>query len=191
MRRIIVNRLGYMLVLLCGICLINFFLFHLSPGDPTNRYFGPKVKRENLQALRQQMGVDQPWYVQLGQWSSRISRGDLGYSWAKHQPVAALLKEALPPTLQLTIAALFINLLVGCSIGILSGMYYQRWYSKLIDIASLALYAMPVFWLALVAVLIFSLNLHWLPTSGMSSFFVEDRGFWQDLGDRLRHLILP
>ena len=129
MRRIIVNRLGYMLVLLCGICLINFFLFHLSPGDPTNRYFGPKVKRENLQALRQQMGVDQPWYVQLGQWSSRISRCDLGYSWAKHQPVAAL----------------FINLLVGCSIGILSGMYYQRWYSKLIDIASLALYAMPVF----------------------------------------------
>lgn len=191
MGSMIVNRLGYMLILLCGIFLINFFLFHLSPGDPTNRYFGPKVKRENLQALRQQMGVDQPWYVQLGQWSGRISRGDLGYSWAKHQPVADLLKEALPPTLQLTIAALFINLLMGCSIGLFSGIYDQRWYGKLIDIVSLVLYAMPVFWLALVAVLIFSLKLHWLPTSGMSSFFVESRGFWQDLGDRLRHLILP
>lgn len=191
MGKFMLNRLGYTLILLCGICVINFFLFHLSPGDPTSRYFGPKVKRENLQALRQQMGVDQPWYVQLGQWSRRVSRGDLGYSWAKHQPVAALLKEALPPTLQLTVAALFINFLTGCLVGLLSGIYARRWFGKFLDIASLVLYALPLFWLALVAVLIFSLNLHWLPASGMSAFFVESPGFWRQLGDRLHHLVLP
>lgn len=191
MGKIVLNRLGYMLILLCGICVLNFFLFHLSPGDPTNRYFGPKVKREHLQALRQQTGVDQPWYVQLGQWGGRISRGDLGYSWARHQPVAELLKEALPPTLQLGVAALLINFLFGCLAGLLGGIYHRRWFGKFLDLAGLAFYALPVFWLALVAVLIFSVNLRWLPASGMSAFFVESPGFWPLLGDRLQHLALP
>jgi peptide/nickel transport system permease protein len=137
------------------------------------------------------MGLNEPWYVQLGQWSSRVSRGDLGYSWTKHQPVAEILKEALPPTLQLTLAALIINFFIGCIVGILSGIYYHRWFGKLLDIMSLSIYSIPVFWLALIAVLIFSLKLQWLPASGMSSFFIESAGFWSNLGDRLHHLALP
>ncbi len=187
----IFKRVLYTIILLCGIVILNFSLFFLSPGDPTNLYFGPKVSRQNLEILRQQMGVDQPWGQQLREWGRHALKGDFGYSWAKHRPVRDILIEAIPATLQLTVLALLANLIAGCVIGILTGVYSERWFGKAIDFLSLSAYSIPVFLIAILLIQFFSLKLHWLPVSGMSSLIAGDLGFWGNIWDRVRHLILP
>lgn len=184
------RRFVHALFIFAGICLLNFFLFQLGPGDPVNLYFGPKTKRQNLQNMRHQIGLDQPWPEQFGRWSENVLQGDLGYSWAKHRPVADILAEAIPATLQLTGLALFLNLFLGCIAGAFAGIYSERRLGQIIDFTSLSIYSIPTFWLSLVGILVFSLKLHWLPSSQMASLFVAD-GFWDNALDRVRHLLLP
>ena len=188
---IIFNSIFYVIILIIGVTIINFSLFFLSPGDPTNLYFGPKVKKANLQTLKQKMGIDQPWHIQLKDWCLHIVKGDLGYSWAKHRPVKDILAEAIPATLQLTILALLINLMLGSLIGVLAGINSKRLFGKFLDIFTLTIYSIPVFLLALFLIYIFSLKLNLLPSSGMNSFILEKSGMWAKFWDRLRHLILP
>jgi peptide/nickel transport system permease protein len=189
--KFLIKRLLYTIVLLCGIVIINFSLFFLSPGDPTNLYFGPKVKRTDIENLKRERGLDQPWTAQFQIWLGHTIKGDLGYSWAKHRPVGDILKEAIPATLQLTVLALFINLIVGCMVGILAGIKSHRLLGKFLDTTFLILYSVPVFLLALLFIYIFSLKLQLLPASGMHSFLAEDMGFWGKTWDRLSHLVLP
>jgi len=189
--KMVFNRVLYSILLLCGIVILNFSLFFLSPGDPTNLYFGPKVKRQNLETLRHQMGVDQPWSKQFQEWGRHALKGDLGYSWAKHRPVRDILMEAIPATLQLTILALLINLIAGCILGVLTGVYSRKWFGKIIDYLSLSAYSVPIFLFAILFIYFFSLKLRLLPASGMSSLIAGDFGFWENLWDRIRHLILP
>ncbi len=177
--------------LLFGVCVLNFFLFHLSPGDPTNLYFGPKVKHATMDALRKQMGWDHPWYQQFGLWFSQILRGNLGFSWSNHRPVADILKEAVPATLQLTGLALLLNVGLGCLVGIVAATRAHRWTGKLMDYAALTLYSLPTFWLGLMLILLFSLKLQWLPASQMRSFYQINPGLWARMLDRVRHLVLP
>ena len=185
------RRLLSTVLILCGIAILNFFLFYLSPGDPTNLYFGPKVDRANLEALRHEMGLEKPWTTQLIHWLGRVVRGDLGYSWAKHRPVRDIIVEAVPATLQLTLLALLLNMAVGCTVGVVSGIYGERWPGRCLDTLSLAWYATPGFLIALLGIYVFCLKLRWLPASGMESLLAFDMGFWEKIGDRLTHLILP
>jgi len=166
-------------------------MIHLSPGDVTNLYWGPKTTRQSLEALRQQRGLDQPLAQQFKTWTVRFFRGDWGYSWARHRAVTELLKEAIPATLQLTVLALVLNFLLGIFFGALAGMYAGRLLGRFCNFSSLVIYSIPTFWLALIFILLFSLKLQWLPAAQMSSWFAVDVGFWEKLGDRLHHLILP
>jgi len=104
--------------------------------------------------------------------------------------VADILAEAIPATLQLTGLALFLNLFLGCIAGAFAGIYSERRLGQIIDFTSLSIYSIPTFWLSLVGILVFSLKLHWLPSSQMASLFVAD-GFWDNALDRVRHLLLP
>ena len=117
--------------------------------------------------------------------------GELGWSHSRSRPVAQLLREALPPTLALACSALAIHLCVGLALGVVSAAFPGRWLDRLITGASLTLYAMPTFWLALMAVLVFSSMLEWLPSSSMTSVDALAWGFLARVGDRLRHLALP
>jgi len=163
----------------------------MSPGDPTNQYFSPKVKKANLEKLKQKMGVDLPWHKQLKNWSLHILKGDLGYSWSKHRPVKDILKEAIPATLQLTILALIINLIIGSLIGIFAGINSNKLSGKFLDIFTLTIYSTPVFLLALFLIYVFSEKLQLLPPSGMNTLGIRASGFWVTFIDRLRHIILP
>ena len=189
--KILVNRMLYVIALIIGIVILNFSLFFLSPGDPTNLYFGPKVKKENLQKMKEKMGVNQPWSVQIKDWCSHLLKGDLGYSWAKHKAVKEILSEAIPATLQLTMLALITNLILGCLICIIAGIYSYHWFGKLVNIITMLIYSTPVFLLALFLIYIFSLKLNILPPSGMDSFLIEEASFWIKFWDRIRHLFLP
>ncbi len=189
--KILFNRILYGTILIIGMVILNFSLFFLSPGDPTNLYFSPRVKKEQLQMMKQKMGVDRSWFVQLKNWCFHIAKGDLGYSWAKHRPVAEILKEAIPATLQLTILALIINLTLGCVIGMIAGINSKSWFGKIINLTTIVTYSVPIFLLALFLIYLFSLKLTIFPPSGMNSFLLEGAGFWFKFWDRARHIFLP
>ncbi len=186
-----IHKLIYIFLLIFSICVINFFLFQLSPGDPSNSYFHPKVRKETLKKRRQQLGLNEPWHRQFYKWAINALQGNLGHSWAKHRPVYDLLKESIPATLQLTITALIINFFAGIIAGLLAGVYAHRWWAKALDTSGLVLYAIPVFWVALLSILLFSLALHWLPASGMSALNAQDLSSWEQIIDRIKHLLLP
>lgn len=185
------HRLLHAFLLLVGICLLNFFLFQFTPGDPSNLYFGANTKQQNLEALRQQMQLHLPWYAQLKIWSTRALTGDLGVSWSKHRPVVEILKEAIPATLQLASLALLLNMILGSLTGLIAGIFSERWSGKFLDFLSLTLYSVPAFCLSLLVIFVFSLKLQWLPAAGMRSFFAADTSFGGQIMDRIRHLILP
>ena len=186
----LLHRLASIPVVLIGVVVINFFLFHLSPGDPTNVYFNPKTPAKIRDTLKEKMGFSEPWYQQLWNWTSHAVRGDFGYSWAKHRPVREILAEAIPATLVLTLLALGINVFLGCSLGVVAGIYSHRWIGKTLSGFSLLIYSMPPFWLALICIYIFSIKLGWLPASGMQSLDLNLNSFETFL-DRLRHVVLP
>ncbi len=144
-----------------------------------------------MESLRQQRGLEQPLYQQFKQWTTRFFSGDLGYSWAKHRPVSEILQEAIPATLQLTILALAANFILGCFFGVLAGIYADRFMGRFLNFSSLVIYSIPTFWLAMIFILLFSVQLHWLPASQMHSFLAAEAGFGQALWDRIQHLILP
>ncbi len=179
------------IILLAGIAIVNFSLYYFSPGDPSNLYFYPQVKKSQLAAIRHQMGTDQSWLEQFAQWSGNFLRGDFGYSWAKHRPVREILAEAIPATLQLTLLALFFNFVLGCLLGIIIGIKGNSILGRFLDYATLALYSLPSFLIALLLIFLLGLKLEWLPVSGMNSFLISGTDFWPKFWDRLTHLIMP
>ena len=189
--RFLLRRLSVSILMICCITLLNFTLFYLNPGDPTNAYFGPKVSRTAVETLKQKMGYDAPWTTQWNQWCRHMLKGDWGYSWSKHRPVSEIIRETCPATLQLTLSVLILNLIIGSILGIfLGGWPHSRW-GRFFDQLALVGYAVPTFLLAILFINVFSLKLGWLPPSGMQSMFSESQGFWSAWADRLHHSILP
>lgn len=191
MQSLIKKRILPLPFVLIAVILLNFFLFYLSPGDPTNAYFSPKVKTEIYDTLRQKMGFDDPWYSQLANWVKHVARGDLGYSWSNHRPVRQVLAEAIPATLLLASIALLLNMILGCVLGLIAGLKHDRASGKTLNMVSLFLYAVPPFWLAIFLIHIFSTTLGWLPPSGMRSLGFAPLSVFETFLDSFRHLILP
>jgi peptide/nickel transport system permease protein len=185
------KRTTNMLFFLFAIVLINFTLLYLSPGDPANQYFNPNVQKENLNRLQTEMGTNQPYFTQLSNWLKNIINGNLGYSWSEHRPVSEILKEAIPATLQLTTLALFINIVLGLFLGAIMGMFPGRLFARMINYFTLVIYATPVFFLAIFFIYLFSFKLDLIPSSGMSSLYLENANFITLISDRLKHLLLP
>jgi len=191
MSRYAKHRLASIPFVLIGVIIINFFLYHLSPGDPSNLYFSPDYDQASKQALRQKMGLERPLHVQLGAWFFHFVQGDFGFSWSKHRPVMDLLKEAVPATLELAIVSLLLNFLIGTTFGLLAGLHAGKWFGKMLDVVGLLIYSLPSFWLGILLIYIFSLRLGWLPASGQSSLILRTPSLLGTIGDQLRHLVMP
>jgi len=144
-----------------------FLMLHLIPGDPASIYLGDNLATpERLERIRHEMGLDRPIHVQYLDFVGRALQGDLGRSLQNGRPVALELSERLPRTAELAAAAFIVSLLFGVSLGILSALRHNTWVDTLSMFVALVGVSMPIFWLGLLAILVFSIQLSWFPVTG-------------------------
>ena len=146
-----------------------FLILHLAPGDPARIGLGQVATSEDIERAQAQLGLDKPLLVQYGLFLVRMVRGDLGTSFITHEPVAGLILSRLPVTLQLTFMAMLLSTIVGVTAGIISAVRRNTVYDYLTLTAAVIGYCTPNFWLALLLILVFSVNLRWLPSLGKQS----------------------
>ena len=175
MRKYLLARALGAFVVVAGVTLVVFVVLRLT-GDPTSLLLDPAAPRDAYDQLRADLGLDQPVPVQYARFLGDLLRGDLGTSFQYHEPAARVVLERVPATLQLAAAALLITICVGVPLGIWSAVRRDSGADFAISLVTLVGQSMPNFWFGIVLILLFAVQLHWLPTSGT--------------GD-LRHLVLP
>ena len=225
MGRYLLRRLLQAIPTLLGVSILSFLLISAAPGDPvTLRTFGDvRMTEQARQVLRQQLGLDQPFFVQylawMTGWSVRqgdqvaalttpqvrcsywgalrltlcdrgggILRGDLGTSLDTKQPVWTRVVERMAATLELGVASLLLSLAIGVPLGVLSAVHRGSVFDNVVRFFAVIFQAIPIFWMALLLILFFAVYLGWLPTGGRQTVTLTQEF---DLGDRIRHLLLP
>jgi len=186
MWRYIARRLLAAVGVLIGASFLVFLGMRLVPGDPASAILGSRATPQALEALRQELGLNRPFFVQYLTWLAKMSRGDFGTSIALSVPVSNVLVPKFWNTLILSAGALAIAVPVGTAVGVLSGYWKLSVFDRTGQVFALFGASIPQFWLALVLVAVFSLKLGWFPASGM----YDMRGDGGQL-DLLRHLVLP
>ncbi len=166
MSRYIFKRLVASIFVLLGISVLLFVMLRSLPGDPAAVLAGEMATKEDVALLRKELGLDQPIHIQYLQFLNRLIHFDLGRSARTHDPVIDDIKARLPNTLVLSIAATLIASLLGIPIGILSAVRPHCWIDYLATSFALFGISMPVFWLGLMMVVLFSVILKWLPAGG-------------------------
>src|SRR5688572_26819747 len=165
MKRFVLRRLGYAALSLCMLSLM-IFLFVRVTGDPTVLLVEPGASRDDLAALRTELGLDRPLVVQYVSFVKDVVRGDFGRSFYYRTPVLELYASRLPNSLLLALAAMAFSLLIGIPSGILAAVRVGRFWDRAGKIFSLLGLSLPSFWVGLVLILFFSVYLEWLPSSG-------------------------
>lgn len=165
----IFRRFTSFLTVIFGVLLLTFLLIHLVPGDPVEVMLGESASSADRDALRAELGLNQPLLQQFGTYLNKLAHGDFGHSIHTKASIAELIKTRYPATLKLALLSLMIGLVVGIPLGIYSALKAGRWQDILVTIVSVRLSAMPAFWLGPVLMLIFAVWLGWLPVSGMES----------------------
>lgn len=188
------KRLFEMIPTLIGITLISFFIIQLAPGKPTDVLadLNPKMTPEARERLEKYYGLDKPIYVQYGLWLKRIVKLDFGDSFSTdRRPVWTKIKERLPITIMINTLALILILIVAIPIGVSSAVRPYSLYDKITTVFVYIGFAMPTFWLALLLMILFGVNLHLLPISGLKSMGYENLSLFGKIWDSTMHLILP
>lgn len=201
----LVRRLGGLLFVLLGVSILTFFLAQVVPVDPAASALGSNAREEQIEAYRQQMGLDKPAAVQYVNYMGRLVRGDLGNSIRTRRPVIADLRDYLPATIELTLAAMLFTITIGLPLGIVAALRRNTWLDGSARLLALTGGAMPIFYVGLVLLGIFYRQLQWLPGPGrldstlqppahISGLFIVDSlltGNWNTLRNAAAHLVLP
>ena len=194
-----------------GVTILSYLVILSAPGDPVSMItFSPRSDQATVELMRRQLGLDKPPLLQYAYWligndwtlidydgdgigetpgdRRGLLRGDLGRSIKNRRPVMDQIAQRIPATLRLGVAALILGYLVGVLLGVLAAVFHRTWVDQVIRIISVVGNAVPAFWLGLLLIIIFGVQLDLLPISGMQN--ITRRGGF-DLGDTLRHMILP
>jgi peptide/nickel transport system permease protein len=153
-------------VTLFGLLLCTFIIGRVMPIDPVVAAVGDKASAETYAAAREKLGLDQPVHVQFGRYVAGVARGDLGISTASARPVAEDIGRAFPATVELATLAILVGTLAGVPLGVYAAHRRNRWQDHVIRVLSLVGYSMPIFWLGLIALLIFYAHLGWVSGPG-------------------------
>lgn len=193
------------MLVVAGVCVITFIISHLIPGDPARLLAGDRASDAIVENIRQQLGLDQPLYVQFYRYVSDLFHGDLGTSIRTGRPVLEELRIFFPATLELAFCALLLALLIGIPLGILSAVWRNRWLDHLVRIMAITGISTPAFWLGLGVIVLFYGHLQILPGGGRLDYWLDPpthvTGFYlldallegngEVFFNALQHLILP
>jgi len=166
------------------VTIISFLLLHIIPGDPVIRVLGMHASQAQVAQLRHELGLDMPIYMQYGNWILNLFHGDFGKSFIYHEDVAKLILERFPVTFYLTFLALTISTIIGIMAGVISGVKRGTFIDSFITLFANIGVAVPTFWLGLLGIYLFGLQLGWLPVEGWTSPLDD---FWQST----RQVIMP
>lgn len=178
--RRIVNTIPVILVMGA----VVFTIAVLLPGDPTLTILGENAPMEQRERLREEMGLNRPIPVQFLDWLGRSLTGDLGVSYKTGEPVLDMLKTRIPITLQLTVLAILLSVVIGVPLGALAALRRDSWVDAVLSVVSISSLAMPFFWVGILLIMFFTLKLRWLPPSGYAPI-------WQDPVESMRLMIMP
>lgn len=174
--RLLGRRLVALPFMAFGVTFLVFFLMSFSKYDPATAALGSDATPQALQAYRQQMGLDRPWYEQFFRYIGGLFRGDLGTYGVNRDSVAKRIGDAFPITLQLTFISLFIGAVVAIIFGVLAALYRDTWVDQVIRVLSIISIATPSFWLGVLLIFLLQIQLGWLPASGDLVPFIADPG---------------
>ena len=177
MTKYIFRRILSLIPVLIGVTFIVFTLLHLTPGDPARMVLGEQATQESVNELREEMGLNDPFFVQFGNYVYKaVVKQDIGRSYITKTPVSEAIMNVFPATLKLAALSMFMAIIIGVPFGIISAIRQYSIFDSTVMIFALIGISMPVFWLGLLLILSFSVNLHWFPSSGFYS---------------IKHMILP
>ena len=190
MKKFIIHRLAQMALVIVAVSIFAFSIIYFSQGDPLYLYTSPavssyKMSDEQLDNMRESLGLNGNVVERYVNWAGKMIQGDWGMSVSNHQPVKAQIMDKLPNTIGLMGAALILSVLVAIPLGLLAGYYKNHWIDNIISGISYLGISLPAFWFGIMLIIIFSLNLGWLPSAGMHSIGTTSTG------DLIRHGILP
>ncbi|AIR07064.1 MULTISPECIES: ABC transporter permease [Cedecea] len=186
MNNLLFRRLLQLFPMLLFISLVSFLLVKLAPGDPVQAYITPRMSPDDIERIRQSMGLDKPLPVQYLLWLKNLLQGDLGYSLIYHRPVLTMIAERIPATLGLMGASLLLAIVLAIPLGLLAGAFKHRWLDHVLNLFAYVGISVPIFWFGILLITVFSVQLNWLPSMGMRTIGMEDS--WLDV---VRHGILP
>lgn len=167
MWKYIIKRLIMLIPVLLGVILIIFLLNEITPGDPARELAGDMASEEDVEELRESLGLNRPFLIRFGDYIFKlVTQGDLGTSYQTRQPVLTEVMERFPTTLLLTVLSTILMLGVGIPLGIVSATRQYSLLDNICNVAGLIGVSMPTFWQGLMSILIFSIYLNWLPSSG-------------------------
>jgi peptide/nickel transport system permease protein len=169
----IIRRLLLAVPVLLIVTIMVFLLMHVLPGDPATAILGQEATPEMITALRLRLGLDQPLVIQYLKWLGGALQGNLGRSLIDNTPVSTLIMQRLPVTLELTIGTFIVAVLIAIPAGILSATRSGKWVDYVSTMFALGGMSIPHFWLGMMLIVLFSVNLGWLPASGYVPFFTD------------------
>ena len=200
----VIRRVLILIPTLLGVSIIVFLMLRMTPGDPAELLLGERATDEALAEIREHLGLNEPLHVQYGLFLKRLMKGDLGETIWTRQKVWVEIKHRFPATIELSVVALGLSCFFGVILGIISATRQYSLFDYLSMLGALAGVSMPIFWLGLVFMLIFSVNLGWLPLSArlsigidlkvITNFYILDSILtrnWVALRDVLWHIIMP
>lgn len=185
MFNLILKRIAQAIPMIIVISIVSFMLIRIAPGDPVTAHISPESSIEDIEKIRENMGLNDNYLVQYTRWSKSILKGDFGYSYSNHRPVLKQITERIPATLGLMASAMILSIVLGTIIGLVSAMNKGGIFDRIFVLLSYVGISIPSFWFGMMLIHLLSLKFNLLPSIGMRTIGINT------FSDLVRHAIMP